>query len=124
MLRTLFHATALLLGLGLAGSAIAGPATNPSAMTGGVSETGRIAGSDHTLVQRVGHRRHGYKKRYGRRYSKRYHRRYRGREIVDAPYAYVDSGRETIVDAPFTHVYVGRHGRVISAPFVELWLPY
>lgn len=53
------------------------------------------------------------------------HRRHhQGRNhIVDAPYTHVESGRHVAVDAPFTTVYVGRRGRYVRAPFVELWLP-
>jgi hypothetical protein len=53
------------------------------------------------------------------------HRRHHhGRShIVDAPYTHVESGRHVAVDAPFTTVYVGRRGRYVRAPFVELWLP-
>lgn len=55
--------------------------------------------------------------------ARRHHRRHRGR-VVDAPFAYVESGRRTIVDAPFTHVYVDRRGRRhVVAPFVDLWTP-
>jgi hypothetical protein len=54
-----------------------------------------------------------------------YHHRdyYRG-EVVDAPFAHVETGRHVIVDAPFTHVYVGPRGHHIVAPFVDLWVPY
>ena len=47
---------------------------------------------------------------------------YRG-EVVDAPFAHVETGRRVIVDAPFAHVYVGPRGRHIVAPFVDLWVP-
>lgn len=55
-----------------------------------------------------------------RHYGKRYYRR---GHIVDAPFAYVESGRRTYVEAPFTTVYVGRRGRYIRAPFVDLFIP-
>jgi hypothetical protein len=31
--------------------------------------------------------------------------------------------RPVVVDAPFAHVDVGRHGRHIVAPFVDIWIP-
>ena len=51
-----------------------------------------------------------------------HHRYYRG-EVVDAPFAHVETGRRVVVDAPFAHVYVGRRGHHIVAPFVDLWVP-
>lgn len=53
----------------------------------------------------------------------RHHRRNRHNHVVDAPYAHVETGDRVEVDAPFAHVHVGRHGRHIVAPFVDLWLP-
>lgn len=55
------------------------------------------------------------------RHSKRHHRH--RSHVVDAPFAYVESGRRTYVDAPFAEVYVGRRGRHVRAPFVDLWIP-
>lgn len=39
------------------------------------------------------------------------------------PFAYVESGRRVVVEAPFTTVYVGRRGRYVRAPFVNIWIP-
>ncbi len=62
-----------------------------------------------------------------RRHHKRHHHRHydhrHGDHVVDAPFAYVESGRHTYVEAPFTGVYVGRRGRRVVAPFVDLWIP-
>lgn len=52
------------------------------------------------------------------------HRRwYRPHRHVDAPFTHVETGRRVIVEAPFASVYVGRHGRHVRAPFVDLWVP-
>ncbi len=53
----------------------------------------------------------------------RWHRHHRRHHSVDAPYTRVEAGRRVIVDAPFASVYVGREGRHIRAPFVNLWVP-
>lgn len=50
-------------------------------------------------------------------------RHHRGRRHVDAPYTHVETGRRVVVEAPFASVYVGRRGRHIRAPFVNLWIP-
>lgn len=63
------------------------------------------------------HRRSYRHRHYSGRY---YHRRTR---VVEAPFTYVESGRRVLVEAPFATVYVGRHGRYIRAPFVNLWIP-
>lgn len=75
-----------------------------------------LAHSAPTSVVEVGHR----------RYSKRpyYYGKRRRTHVVDAPFAYVESGRRTYVEAPFTTVYVGRRGRYVRAPFVDLYIPY
>lgn len=52
--------------------------------------------------------------------GRHYHRRTR---VVEAPFTYVESGRRVLVEAPFATVYVGRHGRYVRAPFVNLWIP-
>jgi hypothetical protein len=57
----------------------------------------------------------------GRHYRHYRHGRYS--EVVEAPFTRVETGHRVIVDAPFAHVYVGRHGRHIVAPFVDLWVP-
>lgn len=59
----------------------------------------------------------------GRPYRNRHYRHGRYSEVVEAPFTRVESGRRVVVDAPFAHVYVGRHGRHIVAPFVDLWVP-
>lgn len=58
-------------------------------------------------------------------YSWRHHRSHHQhrRDIVDAPFTRVETGRRVIVDAPFAHVAVNRRGRHVVAPFVDLWLP-
>lgn len=61
-----------------------------------------------------------------RRHYGRHHRHHR--HVVDAPFTRVEtnhanSRRRVIVDAPFAHVSVGRRGRHVRAPFVDLWLP-
>ena len=48
------------------------------------------------------------------------HRHYRRGCIVNAPFTYVETGRRVVVDAPFATVYVGRHGRHMRAPFVNI----
>ena len=55
----------------------------------------------------------------------RWHRHHRHHydEVVDAPFTHVQSGHRVIVDAPFAHVAVGRYGRHVVAPFVDLWVP-
>jgi len=58
-----------------------------------------------------------------RRHDHRYHSRRHRDHVVDAPFAYVESGPNTYVDAPFTEVYVDRRGRRVVAPFVDLWIP-
>lgn len=52
-----------------------------------------------------------------------HYRRHHAEHHVDAPFTRVESGRRVIVDAPFAHVYVGREGRHVVAPFVDLWIP-
>jgi hypothetical protein len=58
----------------------------------------------------------------GVRVGRRDHRRHDA-NVVEAPFADVETGDRTVVDAPFTHVYVGRYGRHVVAPFVNLWIP-
>lgn len=53
----------------------------------------------------------------------RRHHRHHHDDVVDAPFTHVESGHRVIVDAPFAHVAVGRYGRHIVAPFVDLWVP-
>ena len=53
----------------------------------------------------------------------RRHHRHHHDEVVDAPFTHVESGHRVVVDAPFAHVAVGRYGRHIVAPFVDLWVP-
>lgn len=57
-----------------------------------------------------------------RRYYRHRYARYHDQE-VDAPFTHVETGHRVIVDAPFAHVYVGRHGRHVVAPFVNIWIP-
>ena len=54
-----------------------------------------------------------------------YKRRWRTRDgtYVRAPFASVDSDRDTFVAAPFARVYSGRYGTWVRAPFVNLWVP-
>ena len=63
-------------------------------------------------------------KRHHRKHAHKHHRRHR---IVEAPFARVDTGygrrRGVQVDAPFAFVSVGRQGRYVRAPFVDLWVP-
>jgi hypothetical protein len=51
------------------------------------------------------------------------HHRHHHDDVVDAPFTHVESGHRVIVDAPFAHVAVGRYGRHIVAPFVDIWVP-
>ena len=53
----------------------------------------------------------------------RYYDRYNDDDVVEAPFTRVEHGRRVVVDAPFAHVYVGRRGRHIVAPFVNIWIP-
>jgi hypothetical protein len=54
-----------------------------------------------------------------------YKRRWRDRDgaYVRAPFAEVDTHRDTWVTAPFARVYSGRGGTWVRAPFVDLWVP-
>jgi hypothetical protein len=54
-----------------------------------------------------------------------YKRRWRRRNgaYVRAPFAEVDTRRDTWVAAPFARVYSGRRGTWVRAPFVNLWVP-
>lgn len=61
------------------------------------------------IVQEAGY----YKRRW----------RYRDGAYVRAPFAEVDTRRETWVAAPFARVYSGRYGTWVRAPFVNLWVP-
>jgi hypothetical protein len=56
-------------------------------------------------------------------HHRRRHHRHHHDDVVDAPFTHVESGHRVIVDAPFAHVAVGRHGRHIVSPFVDLWVP-
>ena len=56
-------------------------------------------------------------------YRSRRRHRHHNDEVVDAPFTHVESGHRVIVDAPFAHVAVGRYGRHVVAPFVDLWVP-
>ncbi|HKQ55500.1 MAG TPA: hypothetical protein VJT12_06360 [Methyloceanibacter sp.] len=49
--------------------------------------------------------------------------RYRDGTYVRAPFAEVDTHRDTWVAAPFARVYSGRGGTWVRAPFVNLWVP-
>ena len=62
-----------------------------------------------TLVQEAGY----YKRRW----------RYNNGTYVRAPFAEVDTHRETWVAAPFARVYSGPNGTWVRAPFVNLWAP-
>ena len=64
--------------------------------------------SGAALVQEAGY----YKRRWRRNGT-----------YVRAPFADVDTRRETWVDAPFARVYNGRWGTWVRAPFVNLWVP-
>lgn len=55
----------------------------------------------------------------GDRHWRRHHRD----DGVEAPFTRVETGHRVVVDAPFAHIAVGRNGRHIVAPFVDLWLP-
>jgi hypothetical protein len=50
---------------------------------------------------------------------------HRGTEVVDAPFARVETGGRgrVAVDAPFTSVWVGRRGVWVRAPFVDIYVP-
>jgi hypothetical protein len=61
------------------------------------------------MVQEAGY----YKRRW----------RYRDGAYVRAPFAEVDTHRDTWVAAPFARVYSGRGGTWVRAPFVNLWVP-
>lgn len=68
-----------------------------------------------------------------RAHTRDWHHHHNHRHVVHAPFTRVQTGRvktgrlqtdrRVVVDAPFTHVTVGRRGRHIVAPFVDLWLP-
>ena len=49
--------------------------------------------------------------------------RYNNGTYVRAPFAEVDTHRETWVAAPFARVYSGPNGTWVRAPFVNLWAP-
>lgn len=91
-----------------AAPAIATPAAIAPAVHGAAEKSSAHAIQVHS---RSYHHRH--KRRHGDRHD----------HVVDAPYAHVETGDRVEVDAPFAHVHVGRHGRHIVAPFVDLWLP-
>jgi hypothetical protein len=61
--------------------------------------------------------------------ERRDRRRYRDYDndyrVVDAPFAYVETGPRgrVAVDAPFASVRVGRRGTWVRAPFVNLFVP-
>jgi hypothetical protein len=58
------------------------------------------------------------------RESRRSRRRHHDRDdVVDAPFTHVEHSRRVVVDAPFAHVTVGRDGRHVVAPLVNLWIP-
>jgi hypothetical protein len=58
------------------------------------------------------------------RHSRHYYRDHDDDDdVVEAPFTRVEHGRRVVVDAPFSHVYVGRRGRHIVAPFVNIWIP-
>lgn len=63
--------------------------------------------------------------RHGYRHQRHLH--HHRRRHVDAPFTHVETQhgkrRRVIFEVPFTSVYVGRHGRHIRAPFVNLWIP-
>ena len=105
MLRTWGQAIACTLLPGTVAWASAGLAV--AAPVSGV----RISGIHDSAVVKV-HRRAGHNLRH-----------YRRGRIVDAPFTYVETGRRVVVDAPFATVYVGRHGRYVRAPFVNIWIP-
>jgi hypothetical protein len=100
MRKFLIGAAALGFGvsLGFAGEGFAAPAPV-------------LASSKASAVEKV-----GYKKR------RTYYRDYDG-EHVRAPFASVDTGRDTWVAAPFARVYSGGRGTWVRAPFVDLWVP-
>lgn len=102
----------------LAKPAAAGPFTG-MANTQAMHKDGKIR---HAVHYRKKYRKHRRYRRSARRGHRRYRRHYRRRNVVRAPYTYVESGRRVIVDAPFASVYVGR-GVHVRAPFVNLWVP-
>jgi hypothetical protein len=55
------------------------------------------------------------------KYNRRYYRD--NGTYVRAPFAEVDTRRDTWVAAPFSRVYSGRRGTWVRAPFVDLWVP-
>lgn len=75
----------------------------------------------------------GVTKVHSKRYHHKHHRKHthkhrRHRSVVEAPFTRVETGhryrRGVLVDAPFAFVTVGRHGRYVRAPFVDLWVPH
>jgi hypothetical protein len=84
---------------------LAGPSTPASAAPGLVAAP--EAGT--AMVQHVD----TYRRRW----------RYRDGAYVRAPFAEVDTHRDTWVAAPFARVYSGRGGTWVRAPFVNLWVP-
>jgi UTP:GlnB (protein PII) uridylyltransferase len=56
-------------------------------------------------------------------HHRRRHHRHHHDDVVDAPFTHVETGHRVTVDAPFAHVAVGRYGRHIVAPFVDIWVP-
>jgi hypothetical protein len=84
---------------------LAGPSAPASAAPG----LAAMPEADTAMVQEAGY----YKRRW----------RYRDGAYVRAPFAEVDTYRDTWVAAPFARVYSGRGGTWVRAPFVNLWVP-
>ncbi|HET9935407.1 MAG TPA: hypothetical protein VFQ29_02975 [Methyloceanibacter sp.] len=84
---------------------LAGPSAPASAAPG----LAAMPEADTAMVQEAGY----YKRRW----------RYRDGAYVRAPFAEVDTYRDTWVAAPFARVYSGRVGTWVRAPFVNLWVP-
>lgn len=113
MHRFSFFLMCLLIALALSGlavtrSAMATPAHHPKPLAG--MHSGVIQIHDDGDQGR-GWRRNRFRQQHA----------HRG-EVVDAPFTHVESGRHTYVDAPFAYVSVGKRGRHVVAPFVDLWI--
>jgi hypothetical protein len=62
-------------------------------------------------------------RRHRHGHQARHYDLYNDDDVVEAPFTRVEHGRRVVVDAPFAHVYVGRRGRHVVAPFVNIWIP-
>ena len=93
---------------------------------GGVSAGGAYAAPISAIQQAAARQDSAVTKVHRRSYRHHHHsyrHHHRRTRVVEAPFAYVESGRRVLVEAPFTTVYVGRRGRYVRAPFVNLWIP-